>query len=182
MATWLPLRSFNRSQNVRIDAKKIVPTTSKYIDIADATTRKEFGYHSAIGSVYATDAAVNVTSGTVIAHGGVITTGTATGNSSVTSTVSETSVLTSTTAVDAPGVSLTTTLTGLTSGKSIVVFVEVDNTTGVISAKTGTAATTGSETAPTVTSGATALGKFTVAYGNTIGSVTDLRSNSYTVS
>lgn len=185
MATWLPLRAFNRSQNVRIEGKKIVPTASKYVDLDDTTGRKEFGYHSAIGSVYAVGSAVNVPSGTVVAPGGIVTVGTITGNTSVQTYVSETAILTSTTAVDAPAVTLTTAISGLTSGKSIVVFAEVNNTTGVISAKTGTAATTGSETAPSATAGCTALGKYTLTYGASVataGSVTDLRANSYQIS
>jgi hypothetical protein len=54
MAEYLPIRAFNRSQNVRINKTKISPTASTLIDISDAATRKEFSYHSAIGAVYVT--------------------------------------------------------------------------------------------------------------------------------
>lgn len=52
MAEYLPIRSFNRSQNVRIESQKITPTTTAYVDVSKATTRKELSYHSAIGAVY----------------------------------------------------------------------------------------------------------------------------------
>jgi hypothetical protein len=53
MAEYLPVRSYNRSQNVRIGKQKLSPTSTTYIDISDAATRKEFSYHSAIGAAYA---------------------------------------------------------------------------------------------------------------------------------
>jgi len=52
MAEYLPIRAFNRSQNVRIGGQKISATTTSYVDVSDAATRKELGYHSAIGAVY----------------------------------------------------------------------------------------------------------------------------------
>lgn len=52
MAEYLPIRAFNRSQNVRIESQKVTPTTTVYVDISKATTRKELSYHSAIGAVY----------------------------------------------------------------------------------------------------------------------------------
>jgi hypothetical protein len=52
MAEYLPVRSYNRSQNVRIAKQKLSPTLTTYIDISDAATRKEFSYHSAIGAAY----------------------------------------------------------------------------------------------------------------------------------
>jgi hypothetical protein len=52
MAEYLPIRAFNRSQNVRINKAKISPTATTLIDISNAAVRKEFAYHSAIGAVY----------------------------------------------------------------------------------------------------------------------------------
>ena len=49
---YLPIRAFNRSQNVRIGNQKVLPTTTTYIDVNDPKQRKEFSYHSAIGAVF----------------------------------------------------------------------------------------------------------------------------------
>lgn len=66
MAEYLPIRAFNRSQNVRIESQKISSTSSTLIDISKATTRKEFSYHSAIGAVYATGHVVSNSEAVVI--------------------------------------------------------------------------------------------------------------------
>jgi len=52
MAEYLPIRAYNRSQNVRIGGQKILPTVTSYVDVSDPATRKEFSYHSAVGAVY----------------------------------------------------------------------------------------------------------------------------------
>lgn len=52
MAQYLPIRAFNRSQQVRIGKQKVLPTATTFIDIDDPVQRKEFGHHSSIGSVY----------------------------------------------------------------------------------------------------------------------------------
>lgn len=59
MATYLPIRAFNRSQAVRIGQQMVKSITSTgalapvtYIDLEDKVARKELGYHSAIGAVY----------------------------------------------------------------------------------------------------------------------------------
>jgi hypothetical protein len=53
-ADYLPVRAFNRSQNVRI-GKQVVKTNSNvYVDLNDPVSTKELSYHSAIGAVYTT--------------------------------------------------------------------------------------------------------------------------------
>lgn len=52
MATYIGVRAFNRSQNVRIGQQKISVTTTAYIDISDTNVRKDYTYHSALGSIY----------------------------------------------------------------------------------------------------------------------------------
>jgi hypothetical protein len=52
MAEYLPLRSYNRTQSVRIGGQKILPTVTKYVDVSIAANRKQLSYHSAIGAVY----------------------------------------------------------------------------------------------------------------------------------
>lgn len=91
MATWLPIRKYNRTQSVRIgtgaQAQRVRATirsedsdatsTSRgwlapptYINIEDAAIRKQFSYHSAIGAVYVTGSEVHIDSGTVVSPGG----------------------------------------------------------------------------------------------------------------
>ena len=52
MAQYLPIRAFNRSQQVRIGGQRVTATATTFVDISNATQRKELGYHSAIGAVY----------------------------------------------------------------------------------------------------------------------------------
>ena len=59
MAEYLPIRAFNRSQNVRIGGQKISATTTSYVDVSVADVRKELGYHSAVGAVYVVDSLTN---------------------------------------------------------------------------------------------------------------------------
>ena len=91
MATWLPIRKYNRTQSVRIgtgaNAQKVratiqsgdsdATTTTRgslapptYINIEDAAIRKQFTYHSAIGAVYVTGSEVHIDTGTVVTPGG----------------------------------------------------------------------------------------------------------------
>jgi len=52
MAPFLPIRAYNRSQNVRIGGSKIAATSTTNVDLGDVQTRREFAHHSAIGAVY----------------------------------------------------------------------------------------------------------------------------------
>lgn len=52
MGQFLPIRAFNRSQQVRIGGQKVSPTATSYVDVTDSVQRKELGYHSAVGAVY----------------------------------------------------------------------------------------------------------------------------------
>jgi hypothetical protein len=52
MAPFLPIRAYNRSQNVRIGGSKVGVTTTTNVDLGDTQTRREFAHHSAIGAVY----------------------------------------------------------------------------------------------------------------------------------
>jgi hypothetical protein len=91
MATWLPIRKYNRTQSVRIgtgaNAQKVRATIKSgdadatstnqgwlapatYINIEDAAIRKQFTYHSAIGAVYVTGSEIHIDSGTVLSPGG----------------------------------------------------------------------------------------------------------------
>lgn len=52
MASYLPIRAFNRSQQVRIGGSKIKSDTTSYVDLSDPKTQREFQHHSALGAVY----------------------------------------------------------------------------------------------------------------------------------
>lgn len=53
MAEYLPVRAFNRSQNVRIAKQKVTPTTTVFVNLEDPVARKEFSYHGTLGAIYA---------------------------------------------------------------------------------------------------------------------------------
>lgn len=73
MALYLPIRAFNRSQNVRIGLQKISATTTAYVDISDVSIRKEFTYHSAIGAVYPVGPVSSTNSEAVVVTGASVT-------------------------------------------------------------------------------------------------------------
>lgn len=52
MAEYLPIRAINRSQNVRINKQRITSTATAYIDLSNATAKREYQHHSAIGAVF----------------------------------------------------------------------------------------------------------------------------------
>lgn len=53
MPEYLPVRAFNRSQNVRIAKQKVTPTATVFVNLEDPTARKELSYHSSIGAIFA---------------------------------------------------------------------------------------------------------------------------------
>lgn len=183
MATYLPIRAFNRSQKVRIGNQTVNTTTNTYIDVDDAAVRKQLGYHSAIGAVYVTGPLTDTNSAGVVAEGGIVTLGSITGEgttSFVTATVSALTLLNRDTAVNVNKAQQTQAivlLADLTSGKSANVIVYVDNTTGAVGYIAGAAANTGSQVDGTVPSGKTVLARLTFTYAttNATGTVTDIR-------
>ena len=61
-ADYLPVRAFNRSQNVRIGKQLVRTRTNTYVDLNDPVSVKELAYHSAIGAVYTTGSITSVQS------------------------------------------------------------------------------------------------------------------------
>ena len=156
------VKAFNRSQNVRIGGKKITPNDLVFVDIDDPKALKEFGYHSAIGSVYTVDGLSDTTTPVVVHYGGVASTpATMSGLQNVVVTVSAGEVL-------SRDVHAYTTLTGTgsttftanastvpvayTATTSFASALDSTNTTGYIlvyaDAYTGTISTVKSVVAP----------------------------------
>jgi hypothetical protein len=75
---FVPQRAYNRSQNVRINGKKIGPTGDTFVNIEDPSSRKELSYHSAIGAVYSTGG-LTLSTGDYVVHTGCQATGVGTG-------------------------------------------------------------------------------------------------------
>jgi hypothetical protein len=53
---YLPVRAFNRSQNVRIGKQVVRSNSNVYVDLNDPVSAKELAYHSSIGAIYHTGA------------------------------------------------------------------------------------------------------------------------------
>jgi len=53
-ADYLPVRAFNRSQNVRIGKQVVRSVNNVYVDLNDPVSAKELAYHSSIGAIYVT--------------------------------------------------------------------------------------------------------------------------------
>jgi hypothetical protein len=190
MPTWLPVRAFNRSQAIRIGKQKITSVDSSgnlaghiYIDLEDKTSRKELAYHTSIGGVYVSGTEFDLVAGTIVGHGGRIT---VTGAADPTAATVATAVVTNTAVLStsAPVYSVDTTLsilkadiTSWASGKVADILVQINNTTGVVTYKAGTANTSGLQTTPTVDTGCSTIGKFTLTYATPVTSsvVTNLK-------
>jgi hypothetical protein len=191
MATWLPVRAFNRSQGIRIGKQKITSVDSTgnlsghiYIDLDDKTSRKELAYHTSIGGLYVSGTEFDIAAGTVIGHGGRVTVTSTNGGSTATAAVvfvTNTAVLTT----SAPVYSVDTSVnvvkpaSGTWSGSNVCdVLIQINTTTGVVSSKTSAAAASGSQVTPTADSGNIALAKFTLTYdatNHTYSTVTSLK-------
>ena len=183
-AQFLPIRAFNRSQGVRIGGQKIATTSTSYVDLDDVATRKQYGYHSAIGAVYPVGALSNSnnTTGVVISGGTFASTDVAVTGSltSATVTIAAANVYNRDTgAYVSSGTSVSVGASaGLATTSSVNVLVFVDASTGVAGSVVGTAAATGSQLDPALPAGKIALGKFTLtghATTATASNVVDLR-------
>jgi len=127
MAEYLPIRAYNRSQNVRIGGQKILPTATSYVDVSDPANRKEFSYHSAVGAVYVLgDATANNTAYAVHAATASLGTGTPAWYSTGTVTIASGTVTGS-------GTTFTNDMVGgiLTSGSSKFLVSSFASTTSI---------------------------------------------------
>ena len=164
-AQYLPVRAFNRSQNVRIGGVKITANNDAFINIEDSKARKELAYHSAIGAVYVTGPVTQYPVDNVVHNGGVVTTVAA---SSTVPNISSGDVLNKVTdtytsfsanaTVLLPSGATQTALTTTqfpasgTANYSINYIVVVNKVTGVLSVLSGAVASyTGTQTTQTLT-------------------------------
>jgi len=168
---YAPVRAFNRSQNVRIGGNKVNPSSDTFIAVDNTVARKEFGYHSAIGSVYNSGPVTLSNADYVIHYGGSVTAA-ATGATVPVITSGEllnrltgTYVLFSNTGVKLfqnTGASQTALIASDfpvsgTSGLSVDHVLVVNKFTGILSVITGTAAITGTQVTPVLTAAQQAL-------------------------
>lgn len=170
MALYLPVRAFNRSQAVRIGKQKILPTKTSYIDISDPVVRKELGYHSAIGAVFAVGPVSASNADAVVVSGGVVSAG-----SGLSVNVSAGELRNRQTAIHVAGASATNTaLTAAHASLNRVDLIHWDATTGAVGKTDGTPAASAS--APATPAGKVPLATVAVAATATSpGTITDVR-------
>ena len=166
MATYLPVRAFNRSQAVRIGGQKVrsvikagdadatssnvgslAPVT--YIDLENTTARKELGYHSAIGAVY-TCGRVTPSNYNYVTVSGLTVTQSSSAGSKLDQQAIANGVVRNRnngSVVSITGTTLTTTLAA--SGKTRIDTLVYDTTDSTLKQLNGTE-TTGTPVAPTV--------------------------------
>lgn len=174
MALYLPIRAFNRSQQVRIDGQKILPTATTYVDISIGTVRKSVGYHSAIGAVYPVGSLTASNASVVFTNGVVVT---AQGTPDQTVAVSAGELRDRTTGVYV-AVAAVSALAASAAHATLarIDIVQVNTTTGVATYKAGTAAASPVAPAPDASNIVVAnVGR--AATDNTISTsdITDLR-------
>lgn len=186
MATYLPIRAFNRSQAVRIGGQKVKsfdPTTgvgsNTYIDIDDAASRKELGYHSAIGSVFVTGSVTDFGVATVFSTAPVVS-----GGSTLSNTATAAGELFNrdtgayVTVGAASGLTFTASSTSTVQRSFLII---ANNSTGAVTVHpTYTEATGSTPTPPAVPAGSTAVAVATTTNGST--TVAFTYPTSYTVS
>ena len=177
MATYLPIRAFNRSQAVRIGGQSVSATANTYIDVDDAASRKELAYHSAVGAVYPTGPLTDANKPYLI------TSGFATDTQSGSSPTNKIQTIASgvyvnrnnATVVSVSGAATSTNIALAASGYKRIDLVYLDTADNAFKITSGTpvlAAATA--TAPTATS--TQIALFTVAVSDaTISAAVDVR-------
>lgn len=171
MSEYLPVRALNRSQNVRIGqgahAVKLTHDTTSFVDITDGNVKRDLQRHAAIGA-YVVVGPLTASTADVVVVGqgdGVVTPHSS--GLSVDTTAGE--LLNRQTGVRVPIVAASATATPVpaTSGQSKIYLIVVDNSTGVVSAVGGTAATTGTEVAPATPAGKTPLAQVDIVHTDT---------------
>lgn len=171
VSTFAPVRAFNRSQNVRINGQKIPVTSEVYIDLDDQGSRKEFAYHSAIGSVYGAGPITQTDSRTV-----VVTSASPGTISYSNTTISAASAITGELLnrdldayVTLSGNAASITCTALSSTTSVNAIIYADFTTGATAGVAGTPANAGTQLDPVLPPNKVALYRIVVT-GNGAGS------------
>lgn len=177
MATYLPVRAFNRSQAVRIGGQKVTATANAYVDVDDTTARKELAYHSSIGAVYPT--------GPLTDHpkSALITSGFATDTQSGTAPTNKIQTIASgvyvdrntATVVSVSSAATSTNIALANSSKKRIDLIYLDTADNTFKITTGTeVASSGTAVAPTATS--TQIALFTVAVSDSaISAAVDVR-------
>jgi hypothetical protein len=177
MATYLPVRAFNRSQNVRIGKQKVSATVNTYIDVDDAVSRKELGYHSAIGAVYHTGPLTDHNKAALITSGFATDTQSGSAPTNKVQTIASGVYVNRDTAtvVSVSGADTITNIALAASGKKRIDLVYLDTADNAFKITTGTeVASAGTAVAPTATS--TQIALFTVAVSDSaIATAVDVR-------
>ncbi len=174
MAQYLPVRAFNRSQQVRIGKQRVTPTATTFVDISDALQRKELAYHSAIGAVIPVGP-LSASNADVVVNSGAYTDEGAANNDLIVRTYAgtlrnrQTGATVSVTQTD-------TTLSAADATNPRIDLIQVDATTGAVTKKTGTAAA--SPVAPTPDAGTIVVAQVSVPANDTAittNQITDVR-------
>ena len=177
MATYLPIRAFNRSQAVRIGGQKVLPTVNTYVDVDNAVTRKELGYHSAIGAVYPTGPLTDSNTPYLITSGFATDTQSGSAPTNKIQTIASGVYVNRNTAtvVAVSGAATSTNIALAASGKKRIDLIYIDTADNAFKITTGTeVASAGTAVAPTATS--TQIAAFTVAVSDaTISAAVDAR-------
>lgn len=174
MAQYLPIRAFNRSQQVRIGKQKVLPTATTFIDIDDPVQRKEFGHHGSIGAVYVVGP-LSASNSDVVVDSGAFTDEGAANNDLVVRTYAGT-IRNRQTGATVAVAQTDTTLDAADGTNPRIDVIQVKASDGTVSKKTGTAAA--SPVAPTPDAGNYALARVSVPANDTAitnNQITDVR-------
>jgi hypothetical protein len=73
MSIHIPMRTFNRSQRVRIGGSSLSPTVSTWINVDSPRNQRDLARHSGIGAIYDVGDALGFPSDGYITNGGFVT-------------------------------------------------------------------------------------------------------------
>jgi hypothetical protein len=176
MATYLPVRSLNRSQQVRVGTTKLTPDTTSYVDITDGAVKRDLQRHSAIGAVVVVGGLTGSNTDAVVNTGAVVDQGTSAADLILGVSAGEIRVRSTGAVVAVAANNAVVTLTAADATNGRLDLVVADTTSGVVTAVAGTPAAT--PVLPSTPAGKVALARVTVA-ANATGianaAITDIR-------
>lgn len=146
MALYLPIRSVNRSSQVRIDGQVVLPTATTYVDVSKGSVRRELAQHHSLAQIYPVGGLTSSNADVVVAWGVDADEGAANNDMVVRAYKGELRSRSTGAYVAVAQTDVTLSAADVTNPR--IDILQVNTTTGVVTKKNGTAAATPAAPAP----------------------------------
>lgn len=175
MAVYLPVRSLNRSSAIRIGTQTATTGTTIYVDISNASVRRDLAHHTSIGQVLVVGGLSQSNVDTVVTTGGTVTAG-----AGLTVNVAAGETRTRSTGAYVAGAAATNqALAAAPSAGNERTDLVSWSSSGAVVVTNGTVAATGASVVPATPTGNTPLATVLVPASATVpGTITDVRPRS----